>query len=53
MNEITETTTSANVATAFAKGGNGFVNGGPGTTSRVGRVGDKKKKKTEDQKKQK
>ena len=46
MNEITETTTSANVATGFANGGNGFVNGGPGTISR-------KKKKTEDQKKQK
>lgn len=46
MNEITETTTSASVATAFADGGNGFVNGGPGTISR-------KKKKTEDQKKQK
>lgn len=50
MNEITETTTSASVATAFADGGNGFVNGGPGTISRTG---SKKKKKTEDQKKQK
>jgi len=52
MNEITETTTSASVATAFADGGNGFVNGGPGTPP-ISRTGSKKKKKTEDQKKQK
>lgn len=38
----TETTTAGSVATSMG-GGNGFVNGGPGTLSRAGTVPKKKK----------
>lgn len=52
MNEITETATSGGIGVGnIAGNATGFASGGIGTT--ISRVGDKKKKKTEDQKKQK
>jgi hypothetical protein len=42
---VTNETTAGAIAGAFAGGGNGFVNGGPGTVSRAGTVTPKKKKK--------
>jgi hypothetical protein len=41
----TETTTSGGIATSMG-GGNGFVNGGPGTLSRAGTASNKRKRKT-------
>jgi hypothetical protein len=37
---------AASVASSFANGGNGFVNGGPGTVKRVSTKPKKKKKNT-------
>lgn len=42
---VTNETTAGAIAGAFAGGGNGFVNGGPGMVSRAGTVTSKKKKK--------
>lgn len=42
---VTNETTAGAIAGAFAGGGNGFVNGGPGMVSRAGNVTSKKKKK--------
>lgn len=39
----TETTTAGSIAGAYAGGGNGFVNGGPGTIKRAGPNKRKKK----------